>query len=254
MKSSFPAALLLIATSVWGQASPIQSPNLGTDVENYSLEAKSFIDALLQISARFQLRFGVEWVKSADTLKPLQLSRTRTTVTDIIQAVVSTHAGYDWRIEEGVVHVFNRTLMEDPRNPLNVAIRSFSEAPQTVGLANAVLLGMVSNVVRHPESTGIAVSLLGYPGEPVFRFAAENVPARSILNEIVTAGSSTSTPRMHRIWIATFPEPPTFTRIGFLEVVPNLKIASDQNQPFWNLLSWGDPPLENMVIETAKQR
>lgn len=235
---SLPAALLLIASSAWAQPSHY-------DVENYSLETNSFIDALLKISARFQFPLGVEWVKSADTLKPIQFSWTRTTLTEILRAVVSTPIGYDWRMEDGVVHVFNRTLMENPRNPLNVVIQSFGQAPQTVGFANAVLSGMVGNVVRHPESHGIAGSVLGYPGEPEFRFPAENVPARTVLNEIVMAGLLTAGPSTQRIWIATFPEPPTFSRIGFLEVVPTF--ASDQNPPFWNLLRWGAAPLANMV-------
>jgi hypothetical protein len=243
---SLSATLLLIAISTWAQQSPAQTPKPATDdVENYSLEANSFIDALLKISAQFQFPMGVEWVKSADTLKPVRFSRPRTTMKEIIQAVVSTPAGYDWRMEDGVVHVFQRGLMEDPRNPLNVVIKSFDEKPETVGWANNDLSQMVDEVVRHPELSGIGGSILGYPGEPVFRFAAENVPARFILNEIVMAGLLTAGPSMQRIWIATFPEPPTFTRIGSLEVVPTF--ASDQNQPFWNLLSWGAAPLANMV-------
>jgi hypothetical protein len=35
-------------------------------VEEYSLQANSFIDALLKISLRFLVPMGVEWLKSAD--------------------------------------------------------------------------------------------------------------------------------------------------------------------------------------------
>jgi hypothetical protein len=54
---------------------------------------------------------------------------------------------------------------------------------------------------------------------------------------------------MNRVWIATFPETPAFSRTGFFEVVPmrNSNTVSAENQPFWILLRWGDPPLENMV-------
>ena len=169
-------------------------------MENYSLEATSFIDALLKISAQFQFPLGVEWVKSADTLKPVRFSRLRTTMTEIIQAVVSTPAGYDWRMEDGVVHVFQHKLMEDSRNPLNITIESFNETPQTVGFANAVLFATVNNVVRHPESSGIGLSVVGSPGEPKFRFAAENAPARTVLNEIVMAGLVTAGASMQRIY------------------------------------------------------
>ena len=217
MKLSFAAVLLLIAVSASAQQS-----FSADEVQTYSLEANNLIDALLKMSAQFQFSLGVEWVKSAETLKPVRVTRSHTTVPDIIQAVVSTYAGYEWRNEDGVVHVFQRDLMPDTRNPLNITIKSFDDPPETVGWANNNLFQMVSHVVRHPELSGISGSVLGGPGEPVFRFAAENAPARIILNQIVTSGTRTTppTPRMNRIWIATFPETPAFSRTGFLEVVP----------------------------------
>jgi hypothetical protein len=172
-------------------------------------------------------------------------------VNDIIQAVLSQYAGYEWRTEDGVVHVFQRDLITDTRNPLNITIKRIGEESETVGWANNNLLQMVSHVVRHPELSGISGSVLGGPGEPVFSFTADNTQARNILNQIVTSGTGTTppTPGMNRIWIATFPEKPLFSRTGFLEVVPmwNPKFVSDDDQPFWILRPWGDPPLENMV-------
>src|SRR6266704_2944169 len=183
MKLSFAAVLLLIAVSASAQQS-----FSADEVQTYSLEANNLIDALLKMSAQFQFSLGVEWVKSAETLKPVRVTRSHTTVPDIIQA--STYAGYEWRNEDGVVHVFQRDLMPDTRNPLNITIKSFDDPPETVGWANNNLFQMVSHVVRHPELSGISGSVLGGPGEPVFRFAAENAPARIILNQIVTSGTS----------------------------------------------------------------
>ena len=159
-------------------------------VDEYSLQANSFIGALLKISVRFLFPMGVEWVKSADTLKPVQFTRTHTTAADVIRMVVSMHAGYEWRMEDGVVHVFQRDLVKDRRNPLNITIDSFDEQPETVTLANNDLFQMVSHVARTPELPGIAYNRFGSAGEPVFSFAARSVPARSILNKIVTAGLS----------------------------------------------------------------
>jgi hypothetical protein len=245
MKLSF-ATLLLIAISTSAQQS-----SSADEVHNYSLEANNLIDALLKMSAQFQFSLGVEWVKSAETLKPVRVTRSHTTVADLIQAVVSNYAGYEWRTEDGVVHVFQRGLMQDTRNPLNITIKSFDEQAETVGWANNNLFQMVTHVVRHPELSGISGSVLGGPGEPTFCFTAENAPARIILNQIVTSGIRTTppTPGMNRIWIATFPEKPLFSRTGFLEIVPmwNPKFVSDDDQPFWILRFWGEPPLENMV-------
>ena len=77
MKLSSTATLLVIVASAWAQQSPVQTPDPATDeVQNFSLEANSFIDALLKISAQFQFPLGVEWVKTADTLRPVRFSRT----------------------------------------------------------------------------------------------------------------------------------------------------------------------------------
>ena len=49
MKLSSTATLLVIVASAWAQQSPVQTPNPATDeVQNFSLEANSFIDALLK--------------------------------------------------------------------------------------------------------------------------------------------------------------------------------------------------------------
>ena len=214
-------------------------------VDEYSLQANSFIGALLKISVRFLVPMGVEWVKSADTLKPVQFTRTHTTAADVIRVVVSTHAGYAWRMEDGVVHVFQRDLVKDRRNPLNITI-DFDEEPETVTLANNDLFQMVSHVARTPELPGIAYNRFGSAVEPVFSFAARSGPARSILSKIVTAGLSAAMPSMKRVWVATFPENPVYSRTGFLEVVPMLDPKFVSSQPFWILLSYGEPPPEKM--------
>lgn len=214
-------------------------------VDDYSLQANSFIDALLKLSLRFLVPMGVEWVKSADTLKPVQFTRTHTTAADVIRVVVSTHAGYAWRMEDGVVHVFQRDLVKDRRNPLNITI-DFDEEPETVTLANNDLFQMVSHVARTPELPGIAYNRFGSAVEPVFSFAARSGPARSILSKIVTAGLSAAMPSMKRVWVATFPENPVYSRTGFLEVVPMLDPKFVSSQPFWILLSYGEPPPEKM--------
>src|ERR1035441_4742243 len=77
MKLSFPVTLLLSVASALAQQSSLQFPKSSVgEVQSYSLEANTFIDALLKLSARFQFPLGVEWVKSADTLKPFRFSQT----------------------------------------------------------------------------------------------------------------------------------------------------------------------------------
>jgi hypothetical protein len=162
--------------------------------------------------------------------------------------------GYDWRTEHGVVYVFQRQLEADSRNPLNINVNGSAwNQSMTIREANSLLAQFLGQIIHPtPIGRGIGGSFPSGVGEPVFLFAAQNVPARKILNQIVTSGLRTMpqlTPTMKRVWIVTFPETPAFSRTGFLEVVPmwNLNNESNQDQPFWILRRWGDPPLENMV-------
>jgi hypothetical protein len=249
LKGVKPTAFMLLLYSLtfptWAQV----PDRLTRPIEDYALQANSFIEAFLKISAQFQFPLGIEWVKLDNAPMPVSFSWSRTTVTNVIEAVVSTQAGYDWKAEDGIVHVFERKLVSDSRNPLNITIKEFDKQPETVGFAINDLDQMVTHVVRHPELQGIAGSVLGSPDEPVFRFAAHDVPARSILDKIVTAGLNLPESRMKRIWVVTFPDKPVFSRTGYLEVASmlNPKFVSDETQPFWVLLPWGDPPLENMI-------
>jgi hypothetical protein len=232
MKLSFSAILLLIVASASAQQSS------SGEVQNYSLEANNFIDALLKISAQFQFPLGVEWVKTADTLKPVRFSRNRTTVKDIIQAVVSMYAGYDWRTEDGVVHVFQRDLVKDSRNPLNITVKTFGWNHKMIfSEANSLLAQLVGQVVDPlPIGRGLGGSFPSGVGEPTFYLNARNSSVRSILNRIVTVSKV-------NIWVATFPSVAAPNPSGFLQTIG----TQNHDGPFWMMLRWGDPPLENMT-------
>jgi hypothetical protein len=119
-----------------------------------------------------------------------------------------------------------------------------------MAVVNNTLHQMVTHEVRFPELHGIAGSVLGYPGEHgFFRFSVENGPARNLLNQMVSVPKPTipSPVKVQRIWIATFPEKPTHSRTGLLEVMPIWSRLPPQDQPFWILLAWGDTLPESML-------
>src|ERR1039457_2048792 len=239
MKLSFPITLLLSVASASAQQSSMQVPKSSVgEVRSYSRESKCFIDALHKLSARFQFPLGVEWVKSADTLKPVRFSQTHTTVKDIMQFVVSLHAGYDWRTEDGVVHVFQRDLVKDSRNPLNITVMEFGwDHKMIFSEANSLLAQLVGQVVNPlPIGRGVGGSFPSGVGEPTFDLNIRDGSARSILNRIVTVSKV-------NIWVATFPSVAHPNPSSFLQPIG----MQNNNGPFWMMLRWGDPPLENMT-------
>jgi hypothetical protein len=77
------------------------------------------------------------------------------------------HPGYERRIEAGAVHVFHRDLVKDSRNPLNIT-SSLLNSSRNSGVCKCCPRSNGS-----PEQNGIALSVLGYPGEPIFPFGAQ---------------------------------------------------------------------------------
>jgi len=236
----FLVSILLFGGLV-GPVAQAQAPaSTNLKVSGYSLQAETFIDALLNIAARFELPLAVEWIKSADTLQPVRLSQPETTAAAILDAVVSSHQGYEWQLENGIVHVFPRTLVTDSRNPLNVRISGFPKGRITVAGADAFLFNSVTEIVR--ASLGKVESLPGGGIEPEFTFDVGNdTPVREILNKIILASKS-------KIWVATFPSQRTLTLKGYYEVTPMIdpRYVHAEDQPFWIFLRWGDVPWKRL--------
>ena len=234
------AANVLLAC---GLAAPIQAedrihPN-GNAPAN-SLQATSFIDALIKIATRFQLPLAVEWVQSGDTLQPIRLDQLES-ASAILDAVLSTHNGYSWQLENGVLHVFERSLVSDTRNPLNVVVDTFSGDPVTVPYADNFLFEAVREVVRPTGLPGVAGNLKTSANELNFHIQSHNDPVREILNKIIMASKM-------KVWIATFPEKQSLTPKGFFEATPvfDQKYVRAPSQPFWIFLRWSDRPWKRL--------
>ena len=191
-------------------------------IDNYSLQATSFIDALLRIAGTFQFRLGVEWTQREDTLKPVHISETS-------------------QMENGAIHVFVTILRKDARNPLNTGLptHGFPDChPMTAREAKVYLENGLRSVVEPKRSVGWGASIGSHPDDLRLQLPCRDVPVFYILNWIITGSNQ-------HIWVATFPEKIAFTTAGFLEATPMYLPGTDE--PFWTLLKWGEPPFENMT-------
>ncbi len=149
--NGFSMKALMSILLAYGVAGPLQAqgPVRPTStVPANSLQATSLIDALIKIATRFELPLAVEWVQSPDTLRPFQLDQ-RESASAMLEDVVSSHKGYSWQLENGVVHVFQGSMVNDPRNPLTVTVDKFPADAVTVPNAdNPYLFETVREVVR----------------------------------------------------------------------------------------------------------
>jgi hypothetical protein len=209
-------------------------------VPSYSLQTDTFIDALVKVASQFELPLAVEWIKSPDTLKPIRFSRSNATAGEVLDAVVSAQGDYTWRLENGVVHIFQKTMLDDPRNPLNVRIDTLPNGSWTVNDADNFMFQSIGQAVR-----GIGPKVVPVPSgageEPHFPLAGKNDSVRELLDKIVRASKM-------RIWIATFPNDLALTIKGFWEVTPvfDPRYVKPEDQPFWIFLRWGDAPWKRL--------
>jgi hypothetical protein len=205
-----------------------------------SLQAASFIDALLKTVSRFQLPLAVEWVQSPDTLKPVRVPPNFATPTEAVEVILSSHPDYAWQLENGVIHVFPKAMVNDPRNPLNVIVSRVPDRSWTVRDADNFLFQSIGQAVR---STGPKVLSVSSPAdnEPQFHLVASNAPVREVLNQIIMASKM-------KIWVATFPGHSPLTVKGFWETAPmyDSKGVKPEDQPFWIFLRWGDVPWKRL--------
>jgi hypothetical protein len=144
-------------------------------------------------------------------LKPIRLSWSNTNATEALDAVVSAHSDYAWQLENGIVHVFQKTLVNDPRNPLNVRIGTLSDGEWTVIDADNFLFQAIGPVVRSIEPKVVPVPS-PFGEEPVFHLGAQDGPVRDVLNKIITASKM-------KIWIATFPNNLPLNERGFWAIL-----------------------------------
>src|SRR5580698_9022955 len=115
----------------------------------------------------------------------------------MLEALVSSHSAYSRQLENGVLHVFERSLVR--------------RSPES--LADNYLFEKVREVVRPTGIPGIAGNLSSYSGELKVRIQTHNDSVRETLNKIVTTSKM-------KIWIATFPEKQPLTVQGFFEATP----------------------------------
>lgn len=236
MKSLIPVLLIApLAAPI-----PAQTGTTARDGTPASLQANSLIDGLLKIAGRFQFPLAVEWVKSPDTLKPVHFSQNFTTANEAITAVLSTHTDYAWQVENGIIHVFPKMMLNDPRNPLNFIVSQVPDRSWTVRDVDNFLFQSIGAAVRSAGPRVLAVSSPA-GSEPQFHLAASNALVREVLNQIITASKM-------KIWIATFPGNLQLTVKGYWETTPmyDPKGVKPEDQPFWIFLRWGDTPWKRL--------
>jgi hypothetical protein len=131
--------LLLSNTGLAWQTDPNDELNakLGSTVQQYSLDTKSYLSGLLTVAKDFHLPMGIEWQKMPSGAAPAYTHTWReVSVGTILQDVVNSQPGYQLDTTNGVVHIRIVSLRDDSGNVLNIRIPEFEVHGEYVGIAS----------------------------------------------------------------------------------------------------------------------
>ena len=212
---------------------------LQRQVEEYTLTADNFLQALTKTAAQFRIPIGVEWIRSPMTSGTVQFSWRSATPEGILRALVDSQPGYELEVKNGIVHIFPRKSVADKNNFLNIQIDKFSVRNEYVAFASHRLWAQVHRTVVPPLTPGggEAGSIASGAGDRQISFELENVTVRDILDKLALAAGL-------KVWVVTYPENPSLTRAGFRSAISvfNENYPIDA-QPIWDLLLWGFDPM-----------
>lgn len=232
------ALILLAAPRVYaGSENDSLRVRLRRSVAGYALSADSLASAVAGLSIHFHIPMGVEWIRGKESLKRVHLSWKTATVAAIVSDVVRTYPGYEWRVEDGVVHVFRRDFVDSRHNFLNLRVpANFQVRSEAGGLIKAELQQTVQDIVsphKLPPGAGVGGSYATGVSEKPLTVTLVGLTLRQAMDRLVARSE-------HKIWIVTFSPSVALTPTGFrlTETLwhPTPFVASEQ--PTWDFFTW----------------
>lgn len=239
MRDLFLLAVMLF-TSARMPAQPESTElraKLDARVAQYSLSAAGLADALARTSKQFQIPMGIEWVKDKDTLRSFSRTWRDETVRQVLRSILEAYPGYDFQVENDVVHVFRQDLLNDSHNFLNLKVPDFFEVRQEpAGFANVQLRSVMQNIVSPrnlPPGAGEGGSYATGIHEKSIILDLRGSTVREALEKLAAVSE-------HNIWVVTFSDSPVLTPTGFrrTETLWHPAPFPNTEQPMWDFLAW----------------
>jgi hypothetical protein len=227
------AVLILSGVVSFTQGQTLES-KLALQVDNFDSETKSIPLQLIEAAQRFNIPMGIEWSDSSRADAPSPQPIRHTTVGRLLSQILAQQPGYELRLEDGVVHVFSRSLLEDQCNFLNIRLREFSLEKANMAAARFHLWGAIISHL-HPQGGygggwgGVSM----YKDFDVSRitFTCQNVTVRQALSKIVVAQGNA-------LWVVRIRERQMMEGEPFYVQIPSPTEAGQSAQSFdWQFIA-----------------
>lgn len=198
-------------------------------VQQYSINGKNFVGALIQISSDFQIPMGICWAINKPTDSEKRFSWKNATVRSMIDDIVKSQPGYKTENVNGVVHIL--APIPSRQNFLGLRIGNFSLHDQAVEIANYRLHDLAGTLPTGSRQVSIAG-----PGDSKITLDLTDSTLESALDAIVTASN-------RKLWVVTYSSDTHLGRRGFRKSLSLWEDKSEgwHEEPTWDLLHWGEP-------------
>lgn len=181
---------------------------LAQNVSTFDSQSTSTIEQLIEVAQRFHIPLGVEWLDLSDEKEPSPIHVQDISVAELIGQIIKQQPGYNFRIMNGVVHVYAAPLISDQKNFINLRISRFELNRANLSEARFHLWGSIIMALRPNGGYGGGYRVgSGYADFdlPKVSLSGQNLTVRELLNRIVVAQGNA-------LWL---------TRIRMSEVLPN---------------------------------
>jgi len=144
-------AVLIVCGLVSLASGQTLEEKLAIRVDAFDSESKSVPVRLIELAQRFNIPMGIEWSDDPQAKAPSPVHIRDTTIRNLLSQILAQQPGYEFRLDDGVVHIFATRLLDDPRNFLNIRLREFSLEKANMGAARFYLWG---TIISHLHQRG----------------------------------------------------------------------------------------------------
>jgi hypothetical protein len=209
--------------------------SLRASVQSYSISARNWAEAAVEVASAFGVPMAIEWTAPTHA-DPVVRQWKNTTVGEVLKSLVPG-PGYTLTEQDGLVHITYEGALEDATNFLNVRLAQFEVRSQFV----AVALDDLGNQVKQTVSPSVRQrmsfrEIMKEPNDHRISLSVADQTVRDVLDHLSLASG-------HKIWVVTFPKEGGVVTSGFRRTASlwNNYPIPDRDQPIWDRFVWGAP-------------
>jgi hypothetical protein len=202
-----PAAIRL-STAILLLASTVNAQDLSSRLSqpaSYQPKATTALQQLIEVAQHYRIPMGIEWIQETkEESDPLPEPVKRSTVNDLIAAILQNAPGYVAQQRDGVLQVAKTDFLDKPENFLNLRISEFEIQDAHIFDAKSLLRNLI-DLQLHPNREGYGSNGgygYGVPRDDGFEkrnitFAGNDLTVREILTKIAAANGNA-------LWVVQF--------------------------------------------------